>query len=123
MSTVTVYSDPESWVAGVADYITDLAIKALAERGRFTFAFSGGNTPLPVYERLASEDYINRIDWSRVEVFFGDERCVLPEDPQSNYHMARIAFGDHLPLPAANIHRIHGEDSPEQAAAGYAELR
>ncbi len=121
MPTITVYSDLESWVAGVADYITDLAIKSIAEHGRFTFAFSGGSTPLPVYERLASAGYIDRIDWSRVELFFGDERCVPPDDPQSNYHMAQAAFGEHLPLPAANIHRMHGEDPPEQAAAEYAE--
>jgi 6-phosphogluconolactonase len=121
MSTVTVYSDPESWVAGVTDYIMELATRAIAERGRFTFAFSGGNTPRPVYERLATEGYIDRIDWSRVQVFFGDERCVPPEDPQSNYHMARTALGDRLPIPAANIHRIHGEDPPEQAASEYAE--
>src|SRR5215472_673392 len=108
MSTITVYSDEESWVAGVADYITALATRAIAERGRFTFAFSGGNTPRPVYERLASVGYIDRIDWSRVQVFFGDERCVPPEDPQSNYHMARTALGDRLPVPAANIHRMHG---------------
>jgi len=121
MSTITVYSDPESWVAGVADYITALATRAIAERGRFTFAFSGGNTPRPVYERVASVGYIDRIDWSRVQVFFGDERCVPPEDPQSNYHMARTALGDRVPIPAANIHRMHGEDPPEQAAEEYAE--
>lgn len=121
MSTVTVYSDPESWVTGVADYIMDLATRAIAEHGRFTFAFSGGNTPRPVYERLGTEGYIDRIDWSKVQVFFGDERCVPPEDPQSNYHMARTALGDRLPIPAANIHRTHGEDPPEQAAAEYAE--
>ncbi len=121
MSGITVYSDPESWVAGVTDYITDLATRAIAEHGRFTFAFSGGNTPGPVYERLASKDYIDRIDWSRVELFFGDERCVPPDDPRSNYHMAQAAFGDHLPLPSKNIHRMHGEDPPDQAAAGYAE--
>jgi len=119
MSTITVYSDPESWVAGVADYITALATRAIAERGRFTFAFSGGNTPRPVYERVASVGYIDRIDWSRVQVFFGDERCVPPEDPQSNYHMARTALGEQAPIPPANIHRIHGEDPPEQAATEY----
>jgi 6-phosphogluconolactonase len=120
MSTITIYADLESWVTGVADFITELATRTIVERGRFTFAFSGGNTPRLVYARLASAGYIERIDWSRVEVFFGDERCVPPEDPQSNYHMARIALCDYVPIPAANVHRIHGEDPPEQAAQEYA---
>ncbi|HYA98903.1 MAG TPA: 6-phosphogluconolactonase [Ktedonobacteraceae bacterium] len=121
MSTITVYSDAESWVTGVTDCIVDLATRAIAERGRFTFAFSGGNTPRPVYERLASEGYIDRIDWSRVEIFFGDERCVPPDDPQSNYQMARTALGERVPIPADNIHRMHGEQLPEQAAEEYAQ--
>src|SRR5215469_14929299 len=102
MPTPTIYPDRESWITGVADFITDLAVKAIAEHGRFTFAFSGGNTPRPVYARLASAGYSDRIDWSRVQVFSGDERCVPPDDPMTN------------------IHRIHGEDPPEQAAADYA---
>jgi 6-phosphogluconolactonase len=120
MSTITIYADLESWVTGVTDFITELATTALAERGRFTFAFSGGNTPRPVYARLASAVYRDRIDWSRVQVFFGDERCVPPDDPRSNYYMARTVLCDHVPIPAANVHRIHGEDPPEQAAAEYA---
>ena len=122
MSTITIYSDRESWVTGVADFITELATEAIVERGRFTFAFSGGNTPRPVYARLASAGYIDRIDWSKVQVFFGDERCVPPDDPLSNYQMARTALCDHVPIPAANVHRIHGEDPPEQAAAEYADV-
>jgi len=120
MSTITIYSDFESWVTGIADFITELATKAITERGRFTFAFSGGNTPRPVYARLASAGDIDRIDWSRVQVFFGDERCVPPDDLKSNYHMARTVLCDHVLIPAANVHRIHGEGPPEQAAAEYA---
>jgi 6-phosphogluconolactonase len=121
MLNITIYADLESWVTGAADFITDLATTAIAERGLFTFAFSGGNTPRPVYERLASAGYSDRIDWSRVEVFFGDERCVPPEDQRSNYYMARTTLCDHVPIPAANVHRIRGEDQPEQAAGEYAE--
>src|SRR5215471_5108893 len=121
MSIITVSADFESWITDVTDFITELATTAIAERGRFTFAFSGGNTPRPVYERLASADYSDRIDWSRVQVFFGDERCVPPDDPRSNYHMARTTLCDRVPIPAAHIHRIHGEDQPERAAGEYAE--
>jgi 6-phosphogluconolactonase len=121
MSIITVSADFDGWITGVTDFITELATTAIAERGRFTFAFSGGNTPRPIYERLASADYSGRIDWSRVQIFFGDERCVPPDDPRSNYHMARATLSDRVPIPAANVHRIHGEDQPEQAAGEYAE--
>ena len=121
MAKLTVYADPESWVNGVTEYIIELATTAIAERGRFTFAFSGGSTPRPIYERLASSGYSERIDWSRVQVFFGDERCVPPDDPLSNYRMARTTLCDHVPIPPANIHRIHGEEPPEQAADEYAQ--
>jgi len=121
MSKITVYPDNESLVRGAADFMADLAVRAIGERGRFTVALAGGGTPRPVYARLATADYRDRVDWSRVLVFFGDERCVPPDDPQSNYLMVRTALLDQVPLPAANIHRIRGEQKPEQAAAEYAE--
>lgn len=117
---ITIYPDSERWVAGVADFIMELAAETIAERSRFTLALSGGDTPRSVYARLATPGDRDRIDWSRVRVFFGDERCVPPEDPRSNYQMARSALFDHVPLSAANIHRIRGEDEPDQAAAAYA---
>jgi 6-phosphogluconolactonase len=122
MPKITVYPDNDSLISGAADFITDLAIRALAERGRFTLALSGGNTPRPVYARLATAEYRDRIDWSKVLVFFGDERCVPPDDPQSNYLMVRTALLDHVPLPPENIYRIRGEDAPEKAAADYTDV-
>jgi len=121
MSKITVYPDSESLISGAADFIAGLAGRAIAERGRFTLALSGGNTPRPVYARLATAKYRERIDWSKVMVFFGDERCVPSDDPQSNYLMVRTVLLDQVPLPVANIFRIHGEEAPELAAAGYAE--
>ena len=121
MSKITVYADKESLIRGAADFIAELAVQAITARGRFTLALSGGHTPQPVYARLATADYRDRIDWSQVEIFFGDERCVPPDDPQSNYLMVKKALLDQVPLPAANIHRIRGEDDPEQAAADYAQ--
>ena len=120
----TIYADLDTLVAGAAELIADLAERAIAERGRFTIALAGGGTPKPVYVRLATPEFAVRIDWTKVQVFFGDERCVPPEDTQSNYHMARGALLDHVPIPAANVHRMPGEQPPEQAAASYeAELR
>jgi 6-phosphogluconolactonase len=122
MSKITVYPDKESLISGTADFIAELAAQAIAARGRFTLALSGGNTPRPVYARLATAGYRDRIDWSKVQIFFGDERCVPPDDPQSNYLMVKTALFDQAPLLEGNIHRIRGEDAPEQAAADYAKV-
>jgi 6-phosphogluconolactonase len=121
MPKITVYPDNETLVSSTADYIADQAARAIAERGRFTLALSGGNTPKPVYALLATREYRDRIDWSKVLIFFGDERCVPPTDPQSNYLMVRTALLDHVPLPPENVYRIRGEESPEKAAADYTE--
>jgi 6-phosphogluconolactonase len=120
MPQITVYPDSESLIRGAADFIAHQASQAITARGRFTLALSGGSTPQPVYARLATPEYRDRIDWPRVQVFFGDERGVPPDDPQSNYHMVKAALFDQVRLPAANIHRILGEEAPEQAAADYA---
>lgn len=119
---IAIYPDHESLVRGAADFIAGQACLAIRKRGRFTVALAGGDTPRPIYSRLAAAAYRNRIDWPRVLVFFGDERCVPPDDPRSNYLMARTALLDRVPLPAGNIHRIRGEDDPQRAAANYARV-
>ena len=119
MSTITIFPDTESLISGAADFIAASATRALAARGRFTLALSGGNTPKPVYARLATAAYRDRLDWNRVEIFFGDERGVPPDDPRSNYRMARTTLFDQVPMPAENIYRMRGEEDPEMAAAAY----
>jgi 6-phosphogluconolactonase len=119
MSKITIYPDNESLISGTVDLIIKLAAQAVARRGRFTLTLSGGNTPRPVYARLATPGYRDRIDWSKVQIFFADERCVPPDDPQSNYLMVRTALLDQVPLPPGNIYRIRGEEAPEEAAADY----
>ncbi len=83
---------------------------------------SGGGTPKLLYELLATEPYRDRLNWSKVEIYFGDERCVPPDDPQSNYLMAHAAMLSKLPIPEPNIHRMRGELPPEQAAVEYGQL-
>ncbi len=119
MTHLHVFPDKPSFVEGSADFIADLAARALAERGRFIIALSGGGTPEPIYARLASPDYRDRIAWEKVHIFFGDERCVPPDDARSNYRMVREAWLDHSPIPAANIHRIRAEDDPALEALRY----
>lgn len=84
-----------------------------------SLALAGGSTPRPVYERLADE----AVPWDAVEVYFGDERCVPPEDPASNYRMARETLLDRIPFPASRVHRIACESGdPDAAADRYAAL-
>ncbi|MCA9909948.1 MAG: 6-phosphogluconolactonase [Anaerolineae bacterium] len=106
----------------IADQIVQISERAVDTRGRFTIALSGGETPRILYRLLANEEYASRIDFTTWQVFFGDERCVPPEDADSNYHMARLAFLDQVPIPLGNIHRIHGEIEPELAAKAYEDL-
>jgi 6-phosphogluconolactonase len=94
----------------------DAAIRA---SGRFVVSFSGGSTPNALYELLATDAYARRIDWTRIDVFWGDERCVSPDDPASNYRTARRLLLDRVPVSAQRVHRIRGEDEPVEAAAAY----
>ena len=100
-----------------------LASDAITVRGEFVLVLSGGSTPRNMYMRLASAPWASSLDWSRIHVLWGDERCVhSPDHEASNYRMAREALLDHAPVPPANVHRIHGEDDPVEAAAVYEQL-
>jgi 6-phosphogluconolactonase len=84
---------------------------------------AGGSTPEPAYRRLASADLAPPVAWSAVSIYFGDERCVPPEDPESNYGMVKRVLLDALAAPPAAVHRMRGEDpDPARAAAAYAAL-
>ncbi len=119
MEHVHVYPDAEALAQAAAALFVELAEDAQRTRGRFSVALAGGSTPRGTYALLASTAFAPRVDWSRVHVFWGDERCVPPEHPQSNYRMARETLLDHVPIPAANVHRIPCEQAPTQAAAAY----
>ena len=92
---------------------------AIDAYGRFVVALAGGSTPRRTYELLARQPFAPRVNWSRVHVVWGDERCVPPGDADSNYRMAREALLDHVPIPATNVHRMYGEDNPVAAAESY----
>ena len=118
--SLEVVSDAAAVARALADAIVATGRAAAAERGAFRIALSGGNTPRAAYELLALEPAIEELSWSDVFVYFGDERCVGPDDELSNYRMARKAFLDAVPIPPRNVHRIRGEIEPAQAAAEYA---
>lgn len=116
---ITVVSDPSALAATVAEHIVVRANEAIAVRRRFMIALAGGSTSRATYELVASDALASRIDWRRVHVVFGDERCVGPDDQLSNFRMAREALLDWVPVPSSHVHRIRGEDDPAQAAALY----
>jgi 6-phosphogluconolactonase len=90
---------------------------AVQEHGRFSVALSGGNTPRAVYSILASEH--KDLPWARIHIFFGDERHVPPDHPDSNFRMASESLLSKVPIPEKNVHRIHAELEAEVAAAEY----
>ena len=124
MNEIRIYPDTDHLARAAAEGFVALAAEAvgrrLPDRGQFSVALAGGSTPRAAYALLAAEE----VDWSRVHVFWGDERCVPPDHPDSNYRLAREALLDHVSLPAGNVHRMRGEMEPEAAAQAYAaELR
>jgi 6-phosphogluconolactonase len=111
--------DAQSVARAAAEYVAALSREPVMVRGRFSLALSGGSTPLPVYRLLASPPYALAVPWDRVHLYWCDERCVPPEDPDSNYGQVRQALIAPLELPNARVHRIRGELTPEAAAADY----
>ncbi len=116
---IRVLNDLEALSQAAAEIFVDAAEQAIAKRGRFSVALSGGSTPRRLHEILASKSFQKKIEWASVHIFWGDERCVPPDDPRSNFRMARETLLDYVPLPAENIHRMHGEKPPAKAAEAY----
>jgi 6-phosphogluconolactonase len=107
----------QDFVADTANFIVDLAHKALGERNQFRIALSGGNTPRPIYAEIAR--IAHDLPWERILFTFGDERCVPPEDEQSNYRMARENLFVPAAIPERSIIRMRGEIDPQVAAQEY----
>src|SRR5438874_6208591 len=119
---IQVLPDADAIARAAADRIVAAARDAIAARGSFTLGLSGGSTPRTLYRLLASPDYRTQIDWPNVEIYFGDERCVPPDHPDSNYRMATEELLSKVPLRPAHIHRMRGEIDPEQAAKEYGSM-
>ena len=116
---LTVRADADALTRYAAEWLLQ---RALATPGRFIWCLSGGSTPKALYSLLATAEFSERFPWDRTHLFFGDERFVPPEHPDSNYRMARQAMIDHVPIPAAQVHpwQTTGDD-PEHAALHYAD--
>ena len=113
---IEIFSDPVTLARHVAKWMTSAA---LAAKSTFRVSLSGGSTPKTLYELLASDEFRSRFPWQRVSWYFGDERFVPYDNPESNYRMVREAMLDKAPVPAANIHPVPADGSPEDAAERY----
>ena len=116
---VRIFKDLEEISRAAADLFVEQSAQSISERDQFLVALNGGSTPNRLFQLLAT-DSREKVDWSKVHVFWGDERCVLPDDPGSSYGQAREILLRYVPIPDANIHRVQGELGPVEASKDYA---
>ena len=115
---IRTFKDLEEVSHAAAELFIKQAERSVAERGRFLVALNGGSTPNRLFQLLATE-FRDQVDWSKVHVFWGDERCVPPDDPGSSYGQAQDILLSRVPLPESHIHRVPGEREPEEASREY----
>ena len=107
--------EKDHWLDAAVKWVNQAAATALAERGEFHIVLAGGGTPEKLYRALAGQKH----DWSHWHIWFGDERCLPPEDSQRNSQMAAFAWLDQIDIPTSNVHIIPAELGPEAAAQAY----
>lgn len=115
--SVEVFADATALFAAAADRVVETARAAVAARGRFTIALSGGSTPRGLYGALVSEPHRSAMPWTATHVFWGDERHVPPTGADSNYRMAADTLLNHAPIPPQQVHRIKAEEPDARVAA------
>jgi 6-phosphogluconolactonase len=118
-SELRLFKDLESLSREAAGIFMEQAANSITERGRFLVALNGGGTPTRLFQLLAS-DFRERVEWSKIHVFWGDERCVPYDDPGSSYGQARKLFLEHVSIPPENIHGVNTSLPPAEAAREYA---
>ncbi|RAW00350.1 6-phosphogluconolactonase [Pseudochryseolinea flava] len=117
--SIHIFKDVDSLVAASADLVVTRAQESIAKHGRFSLVLSGGSSPKRLHELLTSDDYRNKIEWSKVFFFFGDERYVPADHPDSNYLMAKQTLFDPLKIPANQVFIMDTTLSPEASASAY----
>lgn len=116
---INVYQDTAALEQNAAEEIASVLTGAIKDRGACFVALSGGETPRQIYRRLGREPLKDKVDWTRVHLFFSDERSVPPNDSQSNYGMVERSLLTWINIPRENVHRMKGEIEPSLAAAEY----
>jgi 6-phosphogluconolactonase len=117
---VRIFTDTESLSQAAATIFVETAREAIDRRGVSRISLSGGSSPRRMYSILAERSRRNMVDWRQLQFYWGDERCVPPEDLNSNYHTARDLLLSQVPVPPQNIYRVRTELEPELAAQDYA---
>jgi 6-phosphogluconolactonase len=118
---LVLLAEPAQLADEAARRFVELSNIAIKDHGHFRVALSGGSTPRALHERLARQ-YRDQVNWQQVEIYWGDERFVPPDDPESSFRMARETLLDHVPIPAAHIFPMPTVGgSPEMSAQAYAE--
>ncbi len=112
-----IFEDPPALASGFASWFYDF----VSTRPKTNVALSGGSTPKLFFQVLSNE-YKDRIDWSGIQLFWGDERCVPPDHQDSNFLMTSKNLFDHISIPSKNVHRILGESDPEKEAQRYGQV-
>src|SRR5947209_8180345 len=115
--TIRVVADAEAVSRTAAEDFVRLAREAIGARGQFVVALSGGSTPKRLFQILAEPPFRDQVDWSRVELFWGDERSLPPDHNDSNFHMATEALLKKVPVPATRVHRLQADRADRDAAA------
>ena len=116
-----IFDDLETLSIHAANLFSTQAARSILERDQFLVALNGGGTPTRLFQFLAT-DFHDKVNWAKVHVFWGDERCVPPSDPGSSYGQARELLLSHVPIPESNVHRIKGELTPVEASKEYSLL-
>jgi 6-phosphogluconolactonase len=117
---IQIYNNTEEINTVAADLFVATAQQAIAKKGQFTAVLTGGSSPAGIYKLLASDDYKNKIDWSKVFIFWGDERWVPLTDDLSNAKMSYASLLSHVPISKANIFEMYKEGvTPEDYAIAY----
>lgn len=116
---IEIFDSPEDLHSFVSDNIIEFISTTLSHSNRCSLSFSGGTSPRKIYEKIGKTESRLNIDWASVHFFWGDERCVPPDNELSNYRMVHEALLSAIEIPPDNIHRIKGELGPEESASIY----
>jgi 6-phosphogluconolactonase len=114
-----VFETAEQLAVAAAERFVAHAQEAIVDHGLFSVSLAGGKTPKRMYEVLGTKSFRSRIDWSRIHIFFGDERCVPPDHPESNYRLADDRIISRVKIPPQNVHPINGDGDPIRNAQLY----
>ncbi len=121
-ANIQILKDLNEISTRAAELFVESASEAISQRGRFLVALSGGSTPNGLFRLLVAAPHRDQVNWSKTHIFWGDERCVPPDDPGSSYGQTKQVLLDKIPIPTENVHRVRSELEPDEAAMEYARL-